>query len=179
MSDPTPASARPGATADVADAVADVLADAVRDHGRALHALAFRMLGNHQDAEDAVQDAWVRALRGFDRFRGDASLATWLHRIVVSVCLDALRRRARLAVELPDEHPSMPAEKDVAEMVAVRAVVAEALASLPTPQRQAVVVTDLFGFDYAEAGTLLDIPAGTLGSRLHRARKSLRSALAA
>lgn len=144
-----------------------------------LLALAVRMLGDHHAAEDAVQEASLRALQSVDRFRGDASIGTWLYRITANVCLDELRRRRRVVIESSDDgaHDEM-AVSDFSEDAAARADLAGALAALPTAQREALVLTDVRGLNYAEASAVLRVPAGTVASRLHRAKETMRVALA-
>ncbi len=149
----------------------------ITESGR-LHALARRMLGEHHAAEDAVQDACLRALLALDRFRGDASMGTWLYRITANVCLDELRRRRRVVVQ-PEtdagEHRTL--DVDFTEAVLGGAHVADALAALPNTLRAALVLTDVWGFNYADASAVLGVPVGTLGSRVHRARASMRANL--
>jgi len=143
-----------------------------------LHALARRMLGEHHAAEDAVQDACLRALAALDRYRGDASMGTWLYRITANVCLDELRRRRRLVVQPePEDGDHRMVEVDFAETVLDGGRVAAALATLPRNLRAALVLTDVWGFNYADASAILGIPVGTLGSRLHRAKSSMRAIL--
>ena len=155
----------------------EVLVATIRHHERQLHALAVRMLGDHHAADDAVQDAYVRAFRSLDRFRGDASMATWLYRITSNVCLDTIRRRRPVQLDATEEVASLPVGDDVAESVTFRTVISNALAALPHVQRDALVLTGVIGFDYAEAGAALGIPEGTVASRLHRARHTMRRLL--
>jgi RNA polymerase sigma-70 factor (ECF subfamily) len=142
-----------------------------------LRALAFRMLRDWDAAEDAVQDACVRALVAIDRFRGDASLATWLHRITTNVCLDEIRRRRLEIVDPSSDNAQHRLVDDIAELIVTRADLAGALAALPAVQREALVVTGLWGLDYAAASALLGVSPGTIGSRVHRAKESVRARL--
>ena len=152
---------------------AAIVADSPR-----LHALARRMLGEHHAAEDAVQEACLRAFRALDRYRGDASMGTWLYRITANVCLDELRRRRRIAVQPEaDDRDQQPLDVDFAETVLRDAHVANALATLPRALRAALVLTDVWGFSYADASAILGVPTGTLGSRVHRAKASMRAML--
>lgn len=161
----------------------DALADAACTHHAKLHALAYRMLGDHDAADDAVQDAYVRALQAIDAFRGDAAITTWLYRIVSNVCLDALRRRRHVTVDPGDDGATgvamAMADGDFAPSVAARADLDAALVALPDALRHTLFLTDVWGFDYEETGALLGIPKGTVGSRVHRAKQSMRAALAA
>ena len=136
--------------------------------------LAFRLLGDRDRMDDVLQEAYERAFRALPSFRGDASLETWLYRIVYHACIDDLRRRR--AHELPLEEwderlvarPAAPEE---------RLDLAAALASLPPELRAVVLVVDAEGLSYAEAAVVLGAPAGTVASRLSRARAHLQSAL--
>lgn len=151
-----------------------IIADSPR-----LLALARRMLGEHHAAEDAVQDACLRAFTALDRYRGEASMGTWLYRITANVCLDELRRRRRLVVQPEsevDDHQMV--DGDFTETVLGGARVATALATLPRDLRAALMITDVWGFNYADASEILGIPAGTLRSRVHRAKASMRTMLA-
>jgi RNA polymerase sigma-70 factor, ECF subfamily len=146
------------------------------DHG--LRALAYRLLGDADRMDDALQEAYVRVFRGLPDFRGDSRLGTWLYRIVYNVCLDELDRARRVfqlplddVVDPPDTRP------DVVEMIAHRSTLARALAQLPPAERAAVLLVDAQGFDYRGAGEVLGVPAGTIASRLNRARAALRQGL--
>jgi RNA polymerase sigma-70 factor (ECF subfamily) len=143
-----------------------------------LRALAYRLLGNVERMDDALQEAYLRVFRGLPRFRGNSRLGTWLYRIVYNVCLDELARSRRI-VQLPLEDTIDPPDPrpDVGEMVAHRSGLAHALAKLPPEERAAVLLVDAQGFDYRSAGVVLGVPAGTIASRLNRARAALRRAL--
>jgi len=138
------------------------------------------MLGDHHAADDAVQEACLRALRTLHRFRGDASMATWLYIITSNVCLDELRRRQRrpIAVDTSVDAPGQGVLADFADASADRAGIADALAALPASQRQAFMLVEILGLEYNEAGALVGLPKGTIGSRVHRAKKAIRQSLA-
>lgn len=139
-----------------------------------LVAVATRILGDRGAAEDAVQDASIRALRGVGRFRGGSSIATWLHRIVVNTCLDELRRRRPETVPLdPDRTQS---DVDAAGVVTSRLHVDALLAGLSPAHRQVVVAIHVYGLDYAAASAIIGVPPGTVASRLARSRAILRAA---
>lgn len=164
---PEPARARAG---DV-----DAFLALVAEHDRELRALAFRLLGDREAMDDVLQEAFAKAFRGLGSFRGRSSLRTWLYRIVYNACLDELRRR-RPTVPLREADAMAGADAVPAEIE--RLDLAAALAALPPDLRATVLLVDAEGFDYAEAGEVLGIPAGTVGSRLTRARRALRTALA-
>ena len=140
-------------------------------HRDRLWAVALRTLGDREDAADAVQDALLSAYRSAARFRGDAAVTTWLHRIVVNACLDRVRRRqARPTVPLPETgaEPIAPTpDRDVA--LDVRA----ALARISAEQRAALVLVDIHGYGVADAAQILGVAEGTVKSRCARGRARL------
>jgi RNA polymerase sigma-70 factor (ECF subfamily) len=136
-----------------------------------LRALAFRLVGDRAAMDDVLQEAYAKAFRGFTRFRGESAASTWLYRVVYNTCLDELRRR-RPSEQIPDDAEAPAEDADL------RLDLASALARLSIEERAAVLLVDANGFDYATASRVLGIPAGTLASRLNRARASLRAALA-
>ena len=150
----------------------------IRHYDPGLRALAYRLLGDRERMDDALQEAYVKAFRALPTFRGDSSLGTWLYRIAYNACLDELDRTRGLH-ELPpleNPEPSDP-RPDVAESVSVREQLARALAQLTPVDRAAVLLVDAQGFDYRAAGEVLGVPSGTIASRLNRARAVLRRAL--
>jgi RNA polymerase sigma-70 factor, ECF subfamily len=152
----------------------DAFSELVRRHRDRLWAVALRTLGDREEAADALQDALISALRSADRFRGDAAVTTWLHRIVVNACLDRIRRRqARPTVPLADTDPAPIAPVDSETALDVRA----ALARLPHDQRVALVLVDIQGYAVSEAAAILQIPEGTVKSRCARGRARLAALL--
>jgi RNA polymerase sigma-70 factor, ECF subfamily len=146
----------------------------LRHHDPGLRSLAFRVLGDRERMDDALQEGYVRAFRALPRFRGEARFGTWLYRIVYNACLNELARSRRLAA-VPLEEGDL-ASDPVSEL-SRRRDLAEALAALAPEDRAAVLLVDAQGFDYREAASVLGVPTGTVASRLHRARKALRLAL--
>ena len=135
--------------------------------------MARGVVGTHEDAEDAVQEAFLHAYRALDRFRPDQAFGAWLHRIVVNASLDLTRRRkVRAAEELP-ETVAAPF-RDAAEGADLRSRLEQALARLTERQRAVIVLHDVEGYKHAEIGEMLDIPEGTARSDLHHARAALR-----
>ena len=115
-----------------------------------------------------------RRYRHAGSYRGDAAVTTWLHRIVVNACLDALRRRAaRPSVPLSDEDARLADPVDTLGQRETSLVVAEALAALPPEQRAAIVLVDLQDFSVEEAARVLDCAPGTVKSRCSRGRARL------
>jgi RNA polymerase sigma-70 factor, ECF subfamily len=166
----------------VADARAGdraALESLLRRHHDRIAALCTRLCGQ-SDAPDATQEALLAVVRGLPRFDGHAAFTTWLYRVTTNACLDELRRRRRrplpgLEEERPLDGPG--AAPDPAARVATRVDVDAALARLPPEFRAAVVLRDLCGLDYAEIAEVLDIPPGTVRSRIARGRGQLADLL--
>lgn len=160
----------------------------VRLHQNKVYGIAIRMTGNPEDAEDAAQDAFVRAWEKLPSFRGDCAFLTWLYRLTTNVCLDHLNARSRRkavslsadddigsrAMEIPDDAPGPQEQVEKSERAqALRG----ALDRLPADARQIVVLRESEGLSYDEIGLVLELPAGTVKSRLFRAREKLREDL--
>jgi RNA polymerase sigma-70 factor (ECF subfamily) len=161
-------------------------------HRDRLWAVAVRTMGNREDAADGLQDGLVAAYRRAGTFRGDAAVTTWLHRVVVNACLDRLRAaKVRRTETLPDdledgaERGSLRTATDEttdpadhAWRVERRALVLDALRTLPDEQRAALVLVDMEGYPVAEAAAILDCAVGTVKSRCSRGRSRLAELLA-
>ena len=147
-------------------------------HLRALYGTAYRMTRNAHDAEDLVQETYLRAYRGFDGFEPGTNIRAWLHTILNRVRADFFRRAGRSpqTVELVGEGPPQPAPQDA--LATGREDVERALDGLPEVFRTAVVLRDVQELSYDEIARVLDIPIGTVMSRIHRGRALLRAALA-
>lgn len=164
--------------------------DRLVDETHALaYATAYRLTGDADLAADATQDAYVRAYSSLHTFRGTSAFSTWLYRIVVNVSLDTLRRRSRTPEPLTQmTEGDEPRELEVADpsadpQAAVetrerRRAVFHALQRLSEDHRVVIVLFDLNGFTYDEIAEVLDVPLGTVKSRLNRARLALREAIA-
>ncbi len=167
-------------------------AQVIRQHGGRLLAVARRLLGNEEDAQDAVQDAFLSAFKALDQFDGRAQFATWLHRIVVNSALQKLRRQQRqetrsidewLPHYLNDGHQADPAQEwrpgpaTALERQETRRLVREAIDLLPEAYRMVLLLRDLEEVNTEETAQLLGITVGMVKTRLHRARQALRSLL--
>ncbi len=149
----------------------------VRHYDPGLRALTFRLLGDRDRMDDALQEAYVKAFRALPGFRNESSFGTWLYRIAYNACQDELERSRRV-VRLPfDEREHDEAGPAVESDVSMRHEIAQVLSALPPADRAAVLLVDVHGFTYDETAVVLDVPAGTVGSRLNRARATLRRAL--
>ena len=152
-----------------------------RDYGRFLYTVAYRLSGNHEDAQDLAQDVLLRVRRGLETYK-PGSMEGWLSRITTTVFLDEVRRRRRRpqAALPPDPDRGVPPAPAADVVLAERALpedVQQALATLPDDFRVAVVLCDVAGRSYQEISEALDVPLGTVRSRIHRGRALLREAL--
>ncbi|MFL5623123.1 MAG: RNA polymerase sigma factor [Gemmatimonadaceae bacterium] len=145
----------------------------VRLHQRRAYIVARSIVLTHEDAEDAVQEGFLRAHQALDRFDPAQTFGAWLNRIVANAALDlARRRKVRNAEELSE---SIPATfRDPAESGELKTRLEAALAQLPDRARAVIVLHDIEGFTHAEIGEMLGIPGGTARSDLHHARQKLR-----
>lgn len=169
----------------------DALDALLRRHHDRIHAVCRRLTGNDADAWDATQEALVAIARGIRRFDGRAAFSTWSYRVATNACLDELRRRRRRPMTGVDSitddgprvgRPAFGVDGDgTAEIdqVTDQLVVDAALAELPLEFRAPVVLRDICDLDYAEIASLLDIPPGTVRSRIARGRGHLARALEA
>jgi len=164
----------------------------VRRFHRQAYNIAYRLSGNHADAEDLTQEAFVRAYRFFDRYNRAMPFENWLYRIISNVFIDEVRRRPKakthsldqpliggnveseICLELPDmtsDPETMMLHTELDEPLQV------ALNALPVDFRQAVILADVEGLSYEEIAETMGCSLGTVRSRLHRGRKLLRSKL--
>jgi RNA polymerase sigma-70 factor (ECF subfamily) len=187
-SSPTPAETR---------RLAEVARDRVRFEEEALelsdqvYRVARRLVGSREEAEDLMQETYARAFRSWQQYRPGTNLRAWLLRILTNLNIDRGRRLQRrpdaqpleegdyflynrLESALPDENPD---EERVLQRLSQNSVV-DALAEVPHNFRDVVVLVDIGDFSYADAAQILDIPLGTVMSRLHRGRRALKQNLA-
>jgi RNA polymerase sigma-70 factor, ECF subfamily len=168
----------------------EALTTLYRRHERRAYNLALRTLGNPWDAADVTQEAFIKAFRNLESFKGEARFGTWLHRIVVNAAYDQLRRHRPepMDSEILDDlsSPSGPGAVVASGRDGIDPAVdglsdpvRKALLSLNEGFRFAVVLCDLLGFPYNEAAEILGVQEGTIKSRIFRAREALAAALAA
>lgn len=155
----------------------------------------WRISGNREDAADLTQEAFCRALESIAKFQGKSGFYTWVFRIAVNLAIEHRRKEQRTVNLIADEDDPMPGEHQAvnlmrrtgraeprgpsAEVQNREAIelVAKALDELDDEYRTAVVLRDIEGFDYGEIAEMLDVPTGTVKSRLHRGRMALRDRL--
>jgi RNA polymerase sigma-70 factor, ECF subfamily len=157
----------------------------VREHSGLVYRVALRILGV-QDAQDASQEAWVRAWRNIENFRGDSAFSTWLYRITVNTCLSARRKEARRKEReySGDELTFLPepqggeADPEAAALNAQqREDLLAALGHVRAKHRAALVLRHMEGLSYAEIAQILDVPEGTAKGWVSRGRASMLVAL--
>lgn len=151
----------------------------VRRHMQRAFSVAMRLLGQQQDAEDLVQDAFLAALEKIDTYDNQRDFAPWFYRILVNRCLNARKSRARRStVDLPIEAVSALASPLLEmERTELRHHLKKAFRLLPERQRTIVTMFDLEGFSSPEIAEVLGISDGTVRWHLHQARRILREAL--
>jgi RNA polymerase sigma-70 factor (ECF subfamily) len=156
--------------------------EVAREYGRFLYTVAYRLTGDADDARDVVQETLLRVRTGLRTYR-PGSMEGWLSRIATNVFLDEMRRRKRRPADrLPEEPDRVIAAGLSADEALASITISEdiqvAITRLPGDFRAAVVLSDVVGLSYAEISEALDVPIGTVRSRIHRGRSMLRTALA-
>lgn len=144
-----------------------------RTHGARLKSVAYHIAGNRQDAEDAVQDTFLKAYRGIDGFTGASSLGTWLCRICINACYDVVRKR-----QLEAERAEPPEPRTAPQnQLALRAQLDEALRRIHPRHRMVFLLFAVEGMKHAEIAAILEIPEGTSKAWLFEAKRELQRLL--
>jgi RNA polymerase sigma-70 factor, ECF subfamily len=162
----------------------------VQRHHKQAYNIAYRMTGNHADAEDLTQEAFIRAFRFFGQYRRELPFENWLYRIMSNVFVDMLRRRPKVHIrsidqpiqmddgeammEIPDSALT-PEESVLSNELDAR--IQSALMTMSEEFRMAVIYADIQGLSYEEIADAMRCSIGTVRSRLHRGRKILRERL--
>jgi RNA polymerase sigma-70 factor (ECF subfamily) len=154
----------------------NAFAGLVRLHQRRAYLVARAIVTVHEDAEDAVQEGFVRAWDAIGRFDSSQGFGAWVNRIVANAALDITRRRKVRTTEELSEALGSPF-RDPAVDAELKSRLREALAKLPDRARSVIVLHDVEGFTHVEIGEMLGIPGGTARSDLHHARHKLRELL--
>ena len=162
----------------------------VEKHHKQAYNVAYRMAGNHADAEDLTQEAFIRAFRFFGQYQRDLPFESWLYRIISNVFVDKLRKKPKVSLRSLDQPISTengesyidiadcsPGPEDAVLSDKMEDVIQKALESLPAVFRLAVIYVDVDGLSYEEVAEATNTNVGTVRSRLHRGRKMLREAL--
>lgn len=148
----------------------------VSRHQDAVYRVCYRVLGGREDAEDAAQEAFVRAYRKLDGFEGRSSFKTWMVRLSMNVSLNERSKRKEPLTEAPMPAPAPDPERELLASEAA-ARVHEALQKIQPNYRAAIILRDLEGLPYKEVGESLDIAEGTARVWAHRGRAKLKEVL--
>lgn len=167
----------------------EAFAQLMHDNEKRIYNLTLRMTGNPEDAMDLAQEAFLNAWRGLKFFQGDSTFSTWVYRLASNACIDHLRRKKRrqdISAPMPtdeesDSQPDIPDDRfrpdQELERRELRRAVVRGLDQLSDEHRQVLVMRELNGLSYQEIADILDLEAGTVKSRIARARNSLRKIL--
>lgn len=152
--------------------------------------IAYKMIGNYEDASDLAQEVFIRVFKSIGNFKEQSTFSTWIYRITTNVCLDELRRRKNKKVVSLDEdihlddseikrqvESDAPMPEEIAERKELRELVNNAISQLSVEHRTVIVLRDLQGFSYEDIAGMLKCPEGTVKSRINRARLALREIL--
>jgi len=168
----------------------EAFASLVRRHQDRAFNLAYQIVRNREDALDVAQEAFTRAYTSLPTFKGDATFSTWLHRIVVNLAIDSLRRRRRGGEATYDDARGLPEEPEadlpvgedpvtVLEAKQTRALLARGIEQLPPAQRAVLILREIEGMSYEEIAQAVGCNLGTVMSRLFYARRKLQQILKA
>ena len=157
-------------------------------YNRYVYNIAYRMMGNEEDAKDMSQEALIKAYKAIGHFKMESGFSTWLYRIVINTCKDELRKRKEQVLSLDEAIADNASLQDIIsddkanpiliyEQVELKATLNDALNKLSDDNNSVVILKDLMGYSYEEIGEILQIPIGTVRSRLNRSRTSLKSIL--
>ncbi len=165
----------------------------VKKHQKRMLNIAYRMIGNYEEACDIVQDAFVSAYRNIKGFRGRAKFSTWLHTIVINLSKNRLKQlmaqlhREKFSIDNPvltnngqirrEFASSEPSAFEGLEKKDIERKVQECINSLDEEFREVLILRDIQGFSYEEINNVLEIPEGTVKSRLFRAREAIKDCL--
>lgn len=158
-------------------------------HQEKIYNIAYRIMGNQEDAKDAAQEALIKIYKNIGRFRGDSGFSTWVYRIAVNACKDELRKKKNNVISLDKEietedgsYKKELADKsllpdELLEQAELSEIIQGSIQELPEQNRVAIVLRDIQGFSYEDISKVLDCPVGTVKSRINRGRKLLRDIL--
>lgn len=152
--------------------------------------IAFRMMGNYEDANDAAQEVFIRVFRSLESFKEQSAFSTWIYRITTNVCLDELRKKKNKKLIYIDEEiknedgevkrqieSDEPTPEILAEKNEIKKFINEAINSLSEEHKLVIVLRDIQGFSYNEIASITKTPEGTVKSRINRARQALKEIL--
>lgn len=157
----------------------------IQKYRQYVYNIAYRMMGNAHDADDMAQEALIKAYKSIHQFKGNAQFSTWLYRIAMNTCKDELRKRKE-ALPLDDAIDTLTeAEKSkvdpliIYEQKELKAKIQAALNKLTDDGKEVIILRDIMGYSYEEIGNILQVPIGTVRSRINRNRSMLKDILRA
>jgi RNA polymerase sigma-70 factor (ECF subfamily) len=152
--------------------------------------IAYRMIGNYDDANELAQEVFLKAFRSIKKFKGDSLFSTWIYKVTTNVCLDEIRTRKKKVVisldqeiefndreikrQIPDNAPTPDMEAETNEL---KQIVNESIAQLNENYRSVIILRDIQGLSYGEISKVVNCPEGTVKSRINRARQALKKIL--
>lgn len=153
----------------------DAFNQIMRNHEDRVFSVCLRIMGEREQALDATQETFLTAFRKAAQFKGNSALGTWIYRIAVNTCYDQLRKQKRRRTDpLADYHePVDYAAEDAVEAAGLRPEIEQALAAIPEDFRAAVILCDIEGLSLPDVAQVLDVPVGTVKSRVFRGRRLL------
>lgn len=167
----------------------DAFTEIMRKYQNLVFGMAYNLLSDYQDAEDATQDTFIKAYKSIASFKGDSAFTTWLYVICRNSCNDILRKRQKhsavssIDADESDDSPikeiksDAPTPEEQVELSETQALVREAINSLKPEYKEVLILSDIQQLSYDEVSAILKIPNGTVKSRLNRARNALRKKL--
>lgn len=165
--------------------------DLVSIYQKKVYNIALNFFKNHDDALEISQEAFIKVFRSIGSFNGKSSFSTWLFRIVTNTCIDEFRKRNNITVVYIDEEVESEGDKpyktelrsnfeepqEAYSRKEMRLIIMEALNKIPVELKTMIILRDINGFNYEEISHILNLPLGTVKSRISRARESLKNIL--
>lgn len=152
--------------------------------------IAYRMIGNYDDANELAQEVFLKAFRSIKKFKGDSLFSTWIYKVTANVCLDEIRKRKKKVVisldqeiefndggvkrQIPDNAPTPDIEAETNEL---KNVINESIGQLNEDYKSMIILRDIQGLSYYEISKIVNCPEGTVKSRINRARQALKKIL--
>lgn len=162
----------------------------ITEYQKKVFNIAFRMVGNYDDASELTQEVFIRVFKSLKNFKEQSLFSTWIYKITTNVCLDEIRKRKKRKVVYLDEEIKLeenevkrqieddkPTPEMIAEKNEISKAVNDAIESLSEEHRTVIVLRDLQGFSYEEIAKITSCPEGTVKSRINRARQALKEIL--
>jgi RNA polymerase sigma-70 factor (ECF subfamily) len=157
----------------------DAFTAIMRSHEDRVFSVCLRIMGSRDQALDATQETFLTTFRKASQFKGDSALGTWIYRIAVNTCYDQLRKQKRRKTDPMPEHldPADYSAEDAVGAAGLRPEIRRALAAIPEDFRTDVILSDIEGMGLPDVAEILEIPVGTVKSRVFRGRRLLANEL--